>query len=102
MMGQLAEVLLPEPEERGAIELGVAADPLVGVRVQLLAGLVAPLLRGLVLPLDVDGASAPVVQLARHVVAALEHQDALAGSGQAVRERAAAGTGPDDDDVVVG
>ena len=36
-MRQLAEVTLAQPEERRAVELGVAADVVVRVRVQRLA-----------------------------------------------------------------
>ena len=36
VMAQLAEVLAPQPEQRRAVELGVAADVVVGVRMQRL------------------------------------------------------------------
>ena len=62
---ELAEVLLAQPEQRRAVELGVAADVVVGVRVELLAVPIAPDLLGLVLALDVDGLRVPVVLLAR-------------------------------------
>ena len=54
MMPDLAEVLLAQTEERRAVELGVAADVIVGVRMQLLAVAVVPVLLGLVLAFDVD------------------------------------------------
>src|SRR5262249_37176114 len=83
-----------------AVKLRVSADIVVGVRVQLVAVPVAPDLARVVLRVDVHGARAPVVLLARHEVAALEEEDALAGVRQRERERAAAGPGADDDDVV--
>ena len=48
-MADLAEVLFAKAEERRAVELGVAADVVVGVRVQLLAVAIAPDLFGLYL-----------------------------------------------------
>ena len=48
MMPELAEVLLSEAEQRGAVELGVAAYPIVGMRMQVLPVLVPPMLLGLV------------------------------------------------------
>ena len=42
MMTQLAKVLLAQPEEGGAVELGIAAHRVVGVRVQFLAIAVMP------------------------------------------------------------
>src|SRR5215207_1495202 len=44
VVAELAEVLPPEPEQRGAIELGVAAHPVVGVRMQVPPLRVAPML----------------------------------------------------------
>src|SRR5437016_180970 len=89
-----------EAEERGAVELGIAADPVVRVGMERLAVAVAPRLLRLILPLEVDRPRAPVVRLARHVLAALEEQDLLPRRGQRPRERAAAGAGADDRDVV--
>ena len=42
MVPQLAEVLLAEPEQCRAVELGVPTDPVVGVRMELLASAVPP------------------------------------------------------------
>jgi hypothetical protein len=97
----LAEVLPAEPEERGPVELGVATHVVVGVRVERLTVAVAPGLLGLVAPLEVHRPRAPVGLLARHVVAALEDQDALAPPRQGVEQRAAPRPGADDRDVVV-
>src|SRR5262249_21597198 len=96
----LTEVLAAKPEQRGAVELGVAADPVVRVRMEGLAVAVAPDLLRLILPREVDRPRAPVVRLAWHVVAALEEQDLLAGRGQRPRQRAAARARADDRDVV--
>ena len=97
----LAEVLTAKPEERGPVELGVAAHVVVGVGVERLAVAVAPDLLGLVPALEVHRPRAPVGPLARHVVAALEDQDALTPSRQGVQQRAAPRPGADDRDVVV-
>jgi hypothetical protein len=97
---QLAEVLSAHAGERRAVELGVAADPVVGVRMELASVAVAPRFLRVVLAVHVDGARGPVVPLARHVAAALQEQDPLARRGQRVEEGAAAGARPDDDHVV--
>src|SRR5581483_360675 len=74
----LSEVLPAEPEERGPVELGVAADVVVGVRVKRPALAVTPDLPGLIPCLEVHGPRAPVRLLARHVASALQNEDALA------------------------
>jgi hypothetical protein len=100
-MCDLAEVLRSEPEERGTIELGVAADVIVLLGGELVAFPVAPLLVGRVLPLQEDGGRVPVVTLARQISAPFEQQDALAGRRQLPGERPSACPAADDDDVVV-
>ena len=45
VVAQLAEVLRPQPEQRRAVELGVAADVVVDLRRELVAVLVVPELR---------------------------------------------------------
>src|SRR6516225_348223 len=100
MVAQLAEVLLAEAEERRAVELGVASHRVVGVRVERVALAVVPDLLRLVAALDVHPARVPVGLLPGDEVAALEEEDALAGGGQGLGQRPAAGAGADDDDVV--
>jgi hypothetical protein len=96
---EFPEVFLAQAEQSGAVELRVATDVIVRVRVKFLAVFVAPQLLRLILALDVDGARAPVVLLARHVVAPLEDQNALAGAGQGIGERSTSGAGTYDDYV---
>src|SRR5437660_2588545 len=97
---ELAEVFPAQAEERGTVELGVAAHVVVRVRMELRAGGIAPDLLRVVLSLEVHRASAPVVLLARYVLPSLEDQDALAGGGERPGQRAAARAGADDRDVV--
>ena len=97
----LAEVLRAQPEQRGAVELGVAAHVVVHLGRELLALPVVPELRRAVLAAHEDGRRGPVVDLPRQVPAALEQQDLLAGGRQAMDERPSARAGPDHDDVVV-
>src|SRR5262249_52944193 len=99
-VSQLAEVLLPEAEEGRPVELCVPAHRVVGVRMKWLPVPVVPDFLRLVSPLDVDVPRVPVGLLPAHEVPALEQEDALAGGRQGVGQRAAAGAGPDDDDVV--
>src|SRR5712692_3553919 len=98
----LAEVLAPQPEERGAEEFGVAAHVVVRVRMKGLAVAIAPDLRRCVTAVQIDRLGVPVLLLPRDEAAPLEDEDALARRCQSVKERAAAGSGPDDDHVIVG
>src|SRR5262245_58930558 len=101
MVRDLPEILLPQPEERGAVELRVAADVVVRVGMERLAVLVLPDLLRVVLGLDVHGARAPVVLLAPDVVAPFEQEDAFSGWRDVIGERSAAGARADDDHVVM-
>src|SRR5436305_14318366 len=100
-MLDVAEVLFAHTEESRAVKLCVAADIIVRVRVQHFATRVTPTLFSVVAAFDVDEARVPVLLLARDVIAALTDQDALAGRGERVGERAAASSRADDDDVVM-
>src|SRR5439155_2124506 len=101
LVGDLAEVLLAEPDQRGAVELGVPADEVMRAGVELLAIAVVPVLLDVVAVLDLDGARVPVLLLARDVAAPLEEEDALARGREAIGERPAPRAGADDDHVVV-
>ena len=65
-----------------------------------LPSLVVPGFRRLVPVRAEHRLAAPILLLARQEIAAFEDQDAFAGRGQAMGERAAAGAAADDDDVV--
>ena len=95
------EVALAQAEQGGAIHLGVAADVVVQARMERLALGAVPGLGGLVLAIDEHRLAAPVLLLARQIVAALDQQDAPAGGRQAMGERCAAGAGADDNKVIV-
>ena len=97
----LAEVLRPEPEQRRAVELGVASDVVVQLGRELVAVPVLPELRRPVLPAHEHRRGVPVVPLPRQVVAAFQDQDALARPGQPVGESPSAGSRADHDHVVV-
>src|SRR5215813_3377784 len=96
----LAEVLAAQAEERGAVELGVAADEVVRVRMERPALRVQPDFLRVVAGLEIDLPRVPVLPLARHEAAALEHENALACRRERVEQRAPAGPRPDDDHVV--
>src|SRR5262245_8838665 len=98
-MGNLTEVFFPETEQRRAVEFRIAADVVIGVRMELFAILVVPHLFGLVLSFEVYGAGIPVVFFTRNVSAAFQEQNALAGGSQSMGERAAAGAGADNDHI---
>src|SRR5947207_15191574 len=98
-MFELAKILLAQAKERGAVELGIAADVIVGVRVERLAVLVEPALLSVVARLHVDGERAPILRLAADVITALDQENSLARRREAVSERPASRAGPNDDDV---
>ena len=101
VVADLVEVALAQAEEDRAVELRVAAHEVLLVGAEGVAVLVDPLLAGEVALLEEHLLGVPVLGLARQVAAALEQQDALAGGGEAMCERAAARPRADDDDVVV-
>ena len=98
---EFAEVALAQAEQGGAVDFRVAADIVVQAGVERLAGAAEPGLLRLIGAVDEDGLGVPVGAGARQVVAALEHQDALAGRGEIVGEGGATGPAADDDDVVM-
>src|SRR5918994_1258458 len=101
-MLESSEVFAAEPKESRAVELSVPANRVVRVRMQILSRLVPPPFLRLVFPIHVNGPRAPVVRLAGDVVTSLDQQNALARRCQPVGERSSAGSGADDDHVVVG
>src|SRR5829696_4478593 len=100
-MTNLAEVFLAQAKQGSAVEFRVATDKIVCVWVQLFAVNIAPRLFGVVLSVEVDRARAPVVLLARHVIASLEEQDLFTGGREFIGERSASRARADDDYVVV-
>jgi hypothetical protein len=97
----LAEVPLAQAEQDRTVELRVAADEVLLVGLEGAAVLVVPELAGKVAVVDKDLTAIPVLWLARQVAATLQQQDPLARRRQLVRQRATAGAGTNDDDVVV-
>ncbi len=95
------EVALLQAHQGGAVEGRVAPDPVVGVGRERPARPVEPLLLGAVAVLDEHGARAPVLGLARQVLAALQDQDRLAGGGEALGDGRAPGAAADDHHVEV-
>src|SRR5215211_2241198 len=100
-MANLAKVFLAQAKQGCAVEFSVATDKIVRVRVQFFAVNIAPRFFGVVPGFEVDGARAPVVLLARYVIASLEEQNLLTGGREFVGERASTRARADDDYVVV-
>jgi hypothetical protein len=97
---ELAEVLLAKAVERGAVQLGRAADEVVHLRLERLAlGVVPGVLRDVAV-LDEDVLGEPVRRLAREPAAPLEEKDLLAGRSQVMGQRPAACARADDDHVI--
>src|SRR6266568_4549111 len=95
------EVALPEAEQDRAVELGVSADVVVLLRLELVAVLVRPTAGVVVAPFRPDGSGTPVLRFARQPAAAFEQQHLRPRRCQRMGDRAAAGAGSDDNDVVV-
>src|SRR5215203_44033 len=100
-MTNRAEVFLAQAKQGCAVEFRIATDKIVCVWVQLFAINIAPRLFGVVPGLEVDGASAPVVLLARHVITTFKEQNLFTGGREFVGERAATRARADNDYVVV-
>jgi hypothetical protein len=77
-MLELAEVVLPQAIERGAVELGRPADEVVHLRLERGALGVVPGVCRDVAVVHEDVGRRPVPRLARQPVAAFEQEDALA------------------------
>ncbi len=99
-MLDLGKVPFAHPHQGRAIEGRIAADPIVGVGRERVAVLVQPLLLGPVALADKDVLGAPVLRLARQVLAPVQNQDRLAGRSQGLGHRRAACARADDDDVI--
>src|SRR5215469_16844537 len=99
MMAHLREVLLAQAEQRRAVEFGVAADPIIRVRMEVFSIAVLPGLFRCVLALDIDGARAPIVLFTGHVIASLQNKNALARRGDAIGQSAASCSAADNNDV---
>ena len=100
VIAHAVEVALLHAHQRGAVEGRIAARPVVGVRIERPSVLVDPDVAGIVLVVDEDGLGRPVVRLDRQHGAALEDEDRLAGVGQRMGQRSAAGARTDDDHVI--
>src|SRR5262249_36830963 len=96
----LAEILLAQTVQGGAIHLRGAAHEVMHPGLEGFAVLVVPGVLGNVTVLDEHFLGVPVLGLARHPAAALEQQDLLAGRRQVVGRGAAARAAADDDHVV--
>ena len=96
-----AEVFGAEAEERGAVDLGLAADEVGLLGVEVVVVLVEPDVFGVVAVVEEDGGGVPVEFFLGEKRAALENENALAGLGEMEGEGSAAGSGSDDDGVVL-
>ena len=100
MMAQLAEVALAQAKQRRAVELGVAAHVVIGVRMKFIAVLVEPRFFSVVVGVDIDNLRVPVRLFAGNVVTSLQNEDALARRREMIRQGASPGARSDDDYVV--
>src|SRR5690242_7808909 len=100
-MAQLAEVLRAQPVQRGAVELGGAADEVVDLRLEGLLLVVEPGVLGDVAAVHEDVGRPPVLRLPGQPVTALEQEDPPPGRRQVAHQRPAAGAAADHDHVVV-
>ena len=96
-----AEVLLSLAKQHRAVHLRVAPDVVVLLGQERAALLVGPAAAVAIAVLDPHLGRVPILLLPAQVVAPLEDEDALAGGRQRVGQGAAAGPGPDDDEIEV-
>src|SRR5262249_8534303 len=89
------------PEQSSSIKLRVSADVVVRVRMQLGSVAIVPDFFGVILRLEIHRGGAPVVLLARNIVAALQNKNLLPRRCELRRERSAARPRADYDDVVM-
>jgi hypothetical protein len=73
----LPEVLSSQPKERSTIKFRIASDVVVGVGMQILAVAILPHFLCLILPAKVYSGGAPVVFLARDIIAPFKEQNSL-------------------------
>ena len=98
---ELAEVFLAQTVERRAIHLGGAADEVVDTGLERLPHPVVPCFLGNVAVLNEYLFDVPVLLLTLQPVATFEHEDALTRRRQVARQRSAARTAANDDDVIL-
>jgi len=94
------EVFLAQSKQRRAVDLGVPTHPVSRSRVKIPAFAIGPHVPRVVPVVEKHRLRVPVGLLPRQERTALEDQDALSCLGEVIGERASAGAGPDDDDVV--
>jgi hypothetical protein len=96
-----AEVFGAEAKESGAIDLGLAADKVGLLRVKRLIVFVEPYVSGVVAVVEEDCGCIPVEFLLGEEGTALEDEDALSRLGEMEGEGTSAGSGSDDDGVIL-
>ncbi len=101
MVAKLAEVLRAETEQRSAVELGVPADVIVDLGLELVAVPVVPDLLREVLPAYEYRLGLPVVALPWQERSSFQPEHLRAARGEPVPEGPTPGSRPDDDNVVV-
>ena len=101
VVADLAEIGRPQPKQRRTVELRVATDVIVHFRREFVAVLIEPKFRSPVLAFHEHLGGFPVVPLPRQISAALQDQHLLPGRRESMSKGAPAGSGTDDDDVVV-
>src|SRR5262245_51681288 len=100
-MFYLAKILFAETEQCRAIKLGVAADVIISVWMELAAVRVAPKFFRVVAATCIHLQRVPIFFLARNKWPALQQQNLLATRSEVVRQSAAARARTDDNKIVV-
>src|SRR5215813_8405409 len=100
MMFDLAEILLAQTKQRGAVHLGIAAHPIVDPRMERAAIPVVPGLLRLIPCIGEDGGGIPIFSFTWQKVTAFEEQNSLAARRKPMGEGTSSCTRADDDDVI--
>src|SRR5665213_681105 len=95
------KIAFPQAEERRAIHLRIAADPVGGLRMEGLALAILPDFVRMVAVLKKDCLGVPILFLLRQKSAAFKDENTLPARSEPLGESAAARARPDDDDVVM-
>ena len=91
-----AEIFLAQTEQSGAIDFGIAADPVASTGMQIVTFFVGPDIFGVIAVIEKYSVGIPVRLFLRQESAALENKHSFTSIGQMVCQRSAARARADD------
>src|SRR5271170_2744530 len=100
-MDDPVEVARTQAKERRAVDLAVAADPVMKRRTETVPVFAGPRLVRLIFAVDKDRLRAPICFFAGKVFAAFEDENLISGRREPLRERGAARAAADYDQIIL-